>query len=146
MIKSRILILVDIVITMLFLIAISAITPINANYFIYITFYAILSRSIIDSVLSLLEDIRVVLKPKVYHHYSKILNNTTSKLVKYCKYNITSWIKTSSYCLLTIIYVIYFTFNIDKQHSYLVMYLIIILYAIYILSRLLLSILYERGN
>jgi len=146
MIKSRILILVDIVITMLFLIAISAITPINANYFIHITFYAIITRILIDSIVSLLENISITLKPKNYQYYSKLFNNIVSKLVKFFKYDITSWVKTISYCLLIIVYIIYFTLNISEQSGYVVMYLIITSYAVYILSRLILIMLYGKDD
>ena len=146
MIKSRILILVDIVITMLFLIASIVITPNNANYFIHITFYAIITRILIDSIVSLLKNISITLKPKNYQYYSKLFNNIVSKLVKFFKYDITSWVKTISYCLLIIVYIIYFTLNISEQSGYVVMYLIITSYAVYILSRLILIMLYGKDD
>jgi len=130
--------ILDIVMTIVVVIALCILSPTNATFFVFVMFFLFITRLIIDSILNIISELNSepIQAPLLRLQYA-------SRLMRYRKFfskfnrKIIEYIKSTSYwCLLIVLSLHLFSF---MQHlSYIIAWIAIILYLIYISCRCLL--------
>jgi hypothetical protein len=138
--------ILDIVMTIVVVIALHVLSPTNATFFVFVMFFLFITRLIIDSILNIISELNSepIQAPLLRLQYA-------SRLMRYRKFfskfnrKIIEYIKSTSYwCLLIVLSLHLFSF---MQHlSYTIAWIAIILYLIYISCRCLLYLLYMIHN
>lgn len=130
--------ILDIVMTIVVVIALHVLSPTNATFFVFVMFFLFITRLIIDSILNIISELNSepIQAPLLRLQYA-------SRLMRYRKFfskfnrKIIEYIKSTSYCCLLLLLSLHL-FSFMQHFSYIIAWIAIILYLVYISCRCLL--------